>query len=285
MTVSDGIRSLFDGWEETMVWSCLQGVMGRGAVNEDGSAGMIVHQDFTFLAGEPDRTLLAKAKGPILVPRTEEWEPVIEDFFQDRAVRETRYAIKKEPDVFDRRKLEHFAASLPEGYELRLVDEALVPVLLAEEWSRDLCSAFNGPADCCKRGVGTAVLYGGVPVAGAGAYCVYRGGIEIEIDTRSDHRRKGLAAACGARLILECLDRDLYPSWDAIDLRSVALAEKLGYHRGEPYTTYWTGREGQDGYNPACDCGGPDRRNTGGQRAAGRCSTLKSTKDSCGFAP
>ena len=80
-----------------------------------------------------------------------------------------------------------------------------------------------------------------MPVAGAGSYCVYRGGIEIEIDTRADHRRKGLAAACGARLILECLDRGLYPSWDAIDLRSAVLAEKLGYHRGEAYVTYWIG--------------------------------------------
>lgn len=244
MTVSEKITSLFDGWEETMVWSCLQGIMGHAAVNEDGTAGMIVNRDFTFLTGKPDRTLLADAKGPILVPRTEDWEPVIEDFFQDRAVRETRYAIKKEPDVFDRGRLERFAASLPAGYEMRLIDEELVPILRAEEWSRDFCAAFEDPADCCRRGVVVVVLYGGVPAAGAGSYCVYRGGIEIEIDTRAGHRRRGLATACGARLILECLDRGLYPSWDAIDLRSAALAEKLGYHCGGPYTTYWVGGQG-----------------------------------------
>lgn len=244
MTVLEQIAPLFAGWDETMVWSCLQGIMGQAEVNGDGSAGMIVHRDFTFLAGKPDAALLKMAKGPIWVPRTEDWEPVIETFFQGRAVRETRYAIKKEPGVFDRKKLEHFAADLPEGYELRMIDEELVPVLLSEEWSKDFCAAFDGPADCCERGIGAAVMYGGVPVAGAGSYCVYQGGIEVEIDTRIDHRRKGLATACGARLILECLDRNLYPSWDAIDLRSAALAEKLGYHRGEPYTVYWTGRDG-----------------------------------------
>ena len=115
----------------------------------------------------------------------------------------------------------------------------MVPVLLAQEWSRDFCAAFDSPADFCARGLGAAALYEGVPVAGAGTYTVYRGGIEVEIDTRKDHRRRGLATACGARLILECLDRGLYPSWDAIDLRSIALAEKLGYHRGEPYTIFW----------------------------------------------
>ena len=81
-------------------------------------------------------------------------------------------------------------------------------------------------------------MYEGAPVAGAGSYCVYDGGIEIEIDTREDHRRRGLASACGARLILECLDRGLYPSWDAHDLRSVSLAEKLGYRSAGPYKTY-----------------------------------------------
>lgn len=41
-----------------------------------------------------------------------------------------------------------------------------------------------------------------------------------------------------AKLILECLEREKYPSWDAINLRSVALAEKLGYHRDKEYDTY-----------------------------------------------
>ena len=48
----------------------------------------------------------------------------------------------------------------------------------------------------------------------ASSYTVYRGGIEIEIDTHPDHRRRGLARACGAALMLECLKRGLY-SWDA----------------------------------------------------------------------
>ena len=197
-----------------------------------------------FRAGEPDQTLLEQAPGPILIPRTPDWEPVIEAFFGERAVKELRYAIKKEPGIFDRARLEAFVSALPAKYRLRQIDEALVPVLLSAGWSRDLCSAFEGPADCCRRGLGFVAMYEGAPVAGAGSYCVYDGGIEIEIDTREDHRRRGLASACGARLILECLDRGLYPSWDAHDLRSVSLAEKLGYHRGEPYTVYWLNWDG-----------------------------------------
>ena len=238
------IAPLFEGWEETMVWACLQGVMGRALASGSGRSAVIVQRDFCFFAGEPDSALVRQVEGPILVPRTEDWHPVIEEALGDRAVRGTRYAIRKEPGVFDRARLEAFVSALPAKYRLRQIDEALVPVLLSAGWSRDLCSAFEGPADCCRRGLGFVAMYEGAPVAGAGSYCVYDGGIEIEIDTREDHRRRGLASACGARLILECLDRGLYPSWDAHDLRSVSLAEKLGYHRGEPYTVYWLNWDG-----------------------------------------
>ena len=64
MTCLQDIAPLFAGWEETMVWSCLQGVMGRAEANADGSAAMIVNRDFVFLAGKPDPALLAKASGP-----------------------------------------------------------------------------------------------------------------------------------------------------------------------------------------------------------------------------
>lgn len=75
----------------------------------------------------------------------------------------------------------------------------------------------------------------GLIVSGASSYSRYLDGIEIEIDTREEYRRKGLAYICGAKLILECLKRNLYPSWDAHNPASIALAEKLGYHFSHAY--------------------------------------------------
>ena len=63
-------------------------------------------------------------------------------------------------------------------------------------------------------------MHGDEWVAGASSYSMYTGGIEIELDTKEEHRRKGLALAVAARLILECLDRGLYPCWDAANLQS-----------------------------------------------------------------
>ena len=66
----------------------------------------------------------------------------------------------------------------------------------------------------------------------------YKNGIEIEIDTHSDYRGQGLASVCGAQLILEYLDRNLYPSFDVHNKISLALAEKLGYHFDKAYPVY-----------------------------------------------
>ena len=83
-------------------------------------------------------------------------------------------------------------------------------------------------------------------VAGASGYSRYRGGIEIQIDTRADCRRQGLAAACAARLILDCLSRGLYPSWDAANLPSLRLAEKLGYRFSHAYESELIWAPGQE---------------------------------------
>lgn len=78
----------------------------------------------------------------------------------------------------------------------------------------------------------------GVPVSGASSYSSYWEGIEVEVDTREEYRRRGLAYVCAAKLILECRNRKLYLSWDAHNMQSVALAEKLGYHYDHEYTAF-----------------------------------------------
>lgn len=105
-------------------------------------------------------------------------------------------------------------------------------------WANDFVSQYKDFDTYQALGLGVVVLKDGELVAGASSYSRYNEGIEIEIDTREDHRRKGLAYACGAKLILECLKKDLYPSWDAQNKWSASLAEKLGYHFSHEYKAY-----------------------------------------------
>jgi GNAT superfamily N-acetyltransferase len=234
------IAPFFCGWNETLIWSCLQGCMGYAIADDEQnpSAAQIIVGDFCFFAGKPNETLVKKASAPIIIPQNEEWGKLIENIWGNRVKKDLRYAIKKEPDVFDVEKLTRYAISRDQEYEVKLFDQQIYEQAINEDWSKDLCSQFADYQDYSNRGLGVAILHQGKLVAGASSYTVYRDGIEIEIDTKPEYRQIGLATACGAKLILECLNRGLYPSWDAHDLRSVALAEKLGYHLDKPYIIY-----------------------------------------------
>lgn len=244
---------LFDGWEETMIWSCLSGTMG--AIYADDrvrpAAALAALGDFCFFAGTPCRELVrlpAERRLPgcqILVPQDEGWAALIEDCWGDAVRRSVRYAIKKEPSAFDRTRLEQAADSLPPGYRLRPMDEELFHRCRQSPWSADWTAQYQDWAQFRRHGLGMVVLKDGEPVSGASSYSGWPGGIEVEIDTRADCRRLGLAYAAGAALILACLDRGWYPSWDAQNLASVALAEKLGYHFSHEYRVYLAA-EGQE---------------------------------------
>jgi len=240
------ISSLFEGWKDTLIWSCLQGYMGTAWTDsmDNSKSAQIIVADFCFFAGEINE-LLVKHKPQeynsdfvIMVPQNEAWAEMIEKVYGKEAKKVTRYAIKKEVDIFDVQKLRKLTKEINQNYELKFIDRELYNVIKGNKWSSDLCSQFDSFRKYQERGIGVVALHNGEVVSGASSYTVYRDGIEIEIDTREDYRRKGLALACGARLILECLKRNLYPSWDAQNLESVALAKKLGYHFDKEYIAY-----------------------------------------------
>lgn len=243
---SESVNLIFQGWQETLIWSCMQNVMGHLYTTciEHPASAMAVLGDFTFFAGVPDKELImykpdwSKQDFMIMVPQNDAWAEMIEHCLGDKAKKVTRYAIKKEPDIFDRAALQKAVEALPEGYTIKMIDEELFWRCKEIGWCRDWVSQYPDYKDYERYGLGVVVLMDGEPVAGASSYSGYRGGIEIEIDTNEVYRRKGLAYMCGAKLILECLDRNLYPSWDAQNTWSVALAEKLGYHFDHAYTAY-----------------------------------------------
>lgn len=239
------VEKIFGQWDESIIWSCLQGVMGEVYTNspEDDSA-MAILGDFAFFAGKPNAKLLkfkpqsCKQNFIIMVPENEEWAKLIEQCYGGKAKKVTRYAIKKEKDIFNKDRLKQAVSQLPKEYVLKLLKEEEYILCTENKWANDLVSQYKDYETYNKLGLGVVVIKDGELVAGASSYSRYNGGIEIEIDTKQDYRRKGLAYACGARLILECLERGLYPSWDAQNKCSVALAEKLGYHFSHEYIAY-----------------------------------------------
>ncbi|HIS55680.1 MAG TPA: GNAT family N-acetyltransferase [Candidatus Fimimorpha excrementavium] len=236
---------LFEGWQETMIWSCLQNVMGTiyGKDEEPLRSAKAVLGDFCFFAGEADRELIRhemeqKDGADLLVPQNAEWEKAMEEEARlaettDQTQtwhRRIRYALKKEPDVFSKEKLEQAVKGLKPPYQIKALDEQAFLYTKTNGWCRDWTSQFLDYAQFKKLGLGYVIYDGEQLAAGASSYTRYRDGIEIQIDTKEEYRNKGLAYACAAKLILECQSRGWYASWDAHNRISLALAEKLGYH-------------------------------------------------------
>ena len=232
--------ALFEGWSETLIWSCLQRVMGKIFVTdlEKPHSALAFVGCFAFYGGEPDRELVMyKPAGfVIMTPQNEAWASLIEECWPS-AKKETRFSIRKDTQ-FDIPVLKKMAETIPEGYELQRIDAEIYDRCLLNPLTCDFVSCFTSKEQYLELGRGMVLLKDGRIVSGASSYTRYKEGIEIEVDTVSEERRKGLAKVVSAALILQCLEEGLYPSWDAQNMISVHLAEKLGYELDHEYMVY-----------------------------------------------
>ncbi|MCR5468894.1 MAG: GNAT family N-acetyltransferase [Lachnospiraceae bacterium] len=239
------VEKLFEGWQETLIYSCLQKVMGKIYVTEcdKPKAALAYVGCFGFFAGKPDIELVRGIpKGfSILTSRDEAWEKLIEEAYPE-AKRVIRYAIKKDTS-FNREKLRENLQLLAEGYEIKNIDSELYDLCLKSPVTSDFVASFESKEAFLRDGRGVVILKEGAIVSGSSSFTRYREGIEIEVDTVESERRKHLALIACSSLILRCLDEGLYPSWDAQNLNSVHLSEKLGYEFDHEYTAYEVRRD------------------------------------------
>ena len=93
---TEKIARLFEGWQETLIWSCIQNVMGSLYVDstEKPGSAMAVSGDFCFFAGKPDEKLVAykpawcRQNFIIMTARQPEWLALIEKVYKEKAVTE-----------------------------------------------------------------------------------------------------------------------------------------------------------------------------------------------------
>lgn len=244
------LLKMFEYTEETLILSCVQGHMGRAWADseENPVCAQIVGGDFCFLAGDHESPSAGELVGNIpgdfkspnliVAPQNDMWGNLVRERYAGKFKHVKRYAIHKHKDNFNKEKLQEYVNGLSSEYELRQIDLELCGRSKENDFSKDFCSLFDSPQDYVKRGLGFCILRNNMMVCGASSYSVYDGGIEIEIATKEEFRRKGLALICAAELMLECFKRGLYPSWDAANIGSMRLAEKLGYIFNHEYDTY-----------------------------------------------
>jgi hypothetical protein len=121
------VAPLFANWEETLIWTALEGMMGQVLVLDGAKAApkaaICQTGDFVFLAGdasvpEAELLLLAMKKKlqdhfAILTPQDDRWATLIQRAFGQEAKAGERYAIWKDASVFDRAHLQQVAQRLP----------------------------------------------------------------------------------------------------------------------------------------------------------------------------
>lgn len=205
---------------------------------------IIIAADFCYLLGsvkhhdEIEQILEENARYKIIIPCGTHWVTYLNEYLSKKVHCYSRYAIKYEPDIFDKKNLEQLIKKINSEYEIKQINEEIYKEVLGIDWAADGCCFFRSYEDFKKNGLGYVVYKDEQLVCIASSYNTYKNNIGVTIGTLEGHRRKGLAAACAATLILECLKRGIYPAWEAANKDSVALAEKLGYHFDKAFDVY-----------------------------------------------
>ena len=202
-----------------------------GARRDHGQAG-IADALFVFLDGKPcpeaAAALDARYRVRPLVCLTDAWEDYMRARYPDAAVYR-RYMMRP-----SRRFRFPEEQPFPAGYRLAMMDEAAF-----ETHPFSHGANYASWAAFWAEGSGAVAYQGGEIVASASSFLSMDGEAELDVSTEEAHRGKGLASACVALMLKDCMARGIIVHWDAQNETSRHLAEKFGFELETVYSVYW----------------------------------------------
>ncbi len=167
------------------------------------------------------------------------WKDLFTALHAGKLVVRKRYAFSSQHLAAE--PLRALRAQLAPEFTMKQIDLPRAEQIAAqrEEITKEQLFGFKSAEDFMARGIGFCVLDGERMVCIAAAGAASSKGIEIQINTDSKYRGKGLASAAAAELILWCLEHGVEPHWDAATEISAGLAAKLGYTPLGAYDNYY----------------------------------------------
>ena len=239
----------FSACEDACILSAVSGMNGDMYIDNEADPRLFVINvsDYTFIAGDPETESISECLSFVDGLHKEDYnircvdkelEAVVESFFKDRISPYSRFATERTFKYMDPEALKANTRKPGPEFSFAFIDRALFEKCKKTEWMHGFVVSYETYEEFEKTGLGVMILKDGEPVSGASSYSSYPGGIEVEIITREDHRKKGLARAAGSALILECMKRGLVASWDAAHEKSLELAKSLGYRFLYEYKIY-----------------------------------------------
>ena len=222
---------------ELILSAGMDGMLGQSWEDENGA--IVATGFFTYLLGKPapdpeTERLLRQACPHCAVPRSSEWRVFLQRFPHKTYIRHKMLP----PGQFDAATLVHMAHTLPEGFDICTITPAMLEDGLITDGELNIPLAFGSREQYFRTGFGFAVFHGEKVVSIASSYLAYQGEVEVDISTETEYRRLGLASAACARFLLECMARNVTPSWDSQNPESVRLARKLGFTADHAYEAY-----------------------------------------------
>lgn len=236
--------SLFQNcrYDRVLIDSVLEGLFGSAFADSDvrPTVARLDSGAFTLLGGNSraaaTKALLRLAPIDYVTPQNEAWRRLLREEFGDRisALPFTDFSAA----ALDPAHLAKLVAALPPAFALAPIDKSLAERLPSDTGNAYFFENYASVDDFLERGVGYVILYRGRIVSAATAMAQSSRAIDIEIETVTDFRRRGLGTVVGARLVATWLARGIEPRWLAANAASEKLALKLGYVRGETYETF-----------------------------------------------
>ena len=210
-----------------------QGVFGR---RTEFSRGSITDALFVYLDGEPEEESIdmvdSRFRNRPLVCLTKAWEEQIRIKYPDAAI--CRRTMMKPACRF----ILPENIEVPDGYRLAGMDEAAFeqhPFSHGENYPD--WPAFQA------EGSGAVIYHDGEIAAAASSFLSLGREVELDVSAKESHRGKGLAAACIARMLQDCMERGIMVHWDAQNDASRRLAQKFGFEIEAGYSVYWLPHE------------------------------------------
>ncbi len=214
--------------------------MGRAYVDDPQrpTAWRITAGPFWYFAGDANgpggRALLAEFPAyNLLMPSPPEWAAAAQERFGDKLVAFPRYSFSAEG--LSENHLSAVLDNSPHRDHVRRVDADL----LARADNYVEYDDFDSPADFLERGIAYTQMEEEKLTGAAYSSLVCNRGIEVSLFVDEAYRRRGIATAVSAALLLECVRRGRRPNWDAANQESCKIAESLGYTFLGSYEAYY----------------------------------------------
>lgn len=230
------LRNLFIDIRFHMGNSVLEGTMGEAYADNisNPNFAILIVRKYCFMSGNIEKEDLyklidSKLKQYIIIP-SDNLKNIIEEIFKDNINKLERHSIKKNP-LFDKQKLQEYIDKAPKEYPIQEIDKNIAEKIKEEQFVL-ITDNYE------KNGVGYCCIYNNEIIGVASSNIFYKDGIEVNIKVKDDYRRRGIATALASKLILKCLQENKTISWDAANLWSVGLAEKLGFKYDSTYNIY-----------------------------------------------